>query len=329
MLKEIFATCLLLHGCSSRGLTVVYPYSHDSNDNNIVEKLDNPYYAYGSSTLGGGYNFVDYFDLDDDNPIHVDCYFNDYDSDFFNTLLYCNGSVYYLYQLSIIQYYSQVSVSLYCFEYDDLSTYVDFTIPFDNGDVLSDLEVEYRDLYFYVTNPYVLDSDSYQQFNKIFTSNDNQYVVSYNGYYSFLSGGITPLSTNPTILGNIVLNNVIYYGIRTGSFYFSAISIDYVNNTNTVVNGLSYSQSPNIWFNNVKLTKSDYTYLNTIGVFGYSRPTTYDDSTFNDLLFSIMDSPIYMLSRLLNFELFGVNVFIAVTGLLTLALVVVVIRKIW
>lgn len=329
MILSLLGIGFLLFGSANKCISNSVVESNDSNDLDTGLRLTQSNNAFGTSTLSGGYNFQDYFYLDIDNPIHVNCYFNNYDDTFFNTVMYFNDNVYYLYELSIIQYQSQVSLTFSCVDYNDTTTLNDFVTSLSNNDNLYDLDVDFADLYFYITNPYILDSSSYEQFSKIFTNNDNQFVVSYNGYFSFLSGNITPFSERFTILGNIIFNNVIYYGFRSGQYSIDAISIDYVNSVNSVVVGVSYKEAPNIWFNNVKMTKSNYTYLHSIGVFGYVRPTTYDDSTFNDLLFSIMDSPIYMLSRLLNFELFGMNVFIAVSGLLTLALVVVVIRKIW
>lgn len=329
MILELIATCLLAYGVSTSVVNVNhgnnYDYHNESNEVSLVK--NETFNTFGLNTLAGGYNFLDSFNLDEENPIHVSCYFNAFDDSFFNVLLYFNNNVYYLYELDIIQYQSQVSISFSCVDYDDVTSLIDFTLGFYIYDLIDDLG-DFKDLYFYVTTPYSLDSTSYQQFNLIFTSGDNKYVVSYNGYYSFLSGNITSFNERFTILGNIIFNNVIYYGFRSGAYSVDAISIDYVNSSNSVIVSIPY-QNGNIWFNNVKMTKSNYTFLNSIGVFGYVRPTTFDDSTFNDLLFSIMDSPIYMLSRLLNFELFGVNVFIAFTGLLTLALVVVVIRKIW
>lgn len=72
-----------------------------------------------------------------------------------------------------------------------------------------------------------------------------------------------------------------------------------------------------------------YNELSQIGVFSYVRDTQYDDTDFHDLLFTIMDTPIYFFSRLFDFQFFGVNLYIALSGLITLAIVVIIIRKIW
>lgn len=57
----------------------------------------------------------------------------------------------------------------------------------------------------------------------------------------------------------------------------------------------------------------------------YTPPvTTY---TLNDLLWGVVDVPIYTLFSLFNVEVLGVNMFIVVTGLLTAVVVVWVIRK--
>lgn len=60
---------------------------------------------------------------------------------------------------------------------------------------------------------------------------------------------------------------------------------------------------------------------------GYGEGTQ-STSRFADLLFTIADTPIYYLKSLFNFELFGINVAIAIMSLLSISIAVYIVKKV-
>lgn len=66
--------------------------------------------------------------------------------------------------------------------------------------------------------------------------------------------------------------------------------------------------------------------LESYGIFQYVNDTP--PTTWYEMILSTMDAPIYYLRQLLSFELFGINLFIAFSGLMTLLVVIFVIKKV-
>ena len=336
MLKELFATCLLLHGCSSRCLNSVYDYTNDSNDNNIVERVSVPQYAsngYNNTTVFGVYNFRDTFDYSslEDGYIGNTYYFEDEVGDRRCIISITDGgSMYFLHSIQL-SYSALLESCIVLVSYYDDENVLDteqFTVFHDLANL-----IDYQYMFFNVLQPVYFAEEDYALFDILFTHDDNFFITSYNGYFNMFNNSSLSGYHYYNVFGSIAFNNSLSYcyNFVLGSYTYQVDTLSLDSSTGTlVINRFGQSDlQKNVLFNNVKMSRNAYLDLQNIGIFAYVHDTSYDDSTFNDLLFSIMDSPIYMLSRLLNFELFGTNLFIAFTGLLTLALIVVVIRKIW
>lgn len=79
-----------------------------------------------------------------------------------------------------------------------------------------------------------------------------------------------------------------------------------------------------LYFDNSYITVSVYNLLSSYGVFSFVDVN--QDATLRDMFFSFVDVPIYTLSSLLSFELFGLDLFIALGSLLLVLLVFKIIK---
>lgn len=179
-------------------------------------------------------------------------------------------------------------------------------------------------------------------FNAVFTTQNNEYMTTYKGYYTWVprSSYSNPFTAFGTELySGAMLQNLYTYHVNAPTYdtlvlnradYDNDDLVNYVNYRYTdVVFDTKLENQDTQFLVDWKLSKKSYDRLSTYGIFAYVRDNTYDDADFQDLLFSIMDSPFYMISRMLNWQLFGVNLFVALTGLLTVAVILVLIRKFW
>lgn len=202
-------------------------------------------------------------------------------------------------------------------------------LVYDGYDVT---DFNYGDLIFYYFDSFFVSDNQAKMFNAVFTKEDNYYTRSYDGYYNFVNPGAhLPYYIN--VYGIVNFNNSIYYCMTQGYDQLNFFYMDYdINSYAQKVYTYPFSttqvaKTNNILFSGVKMRATTYTMLEQVGVFSYVKDTAYENATFSDLLFSVMDTPIYFISRLLSFELFGVNLFVAFTGLLTVCVVLVLIRK--
>lgn len=225
---------------------------------------------------------------------------------------------------------------------------ITWSYSFDSEDSLADLGAQdYDDLIFEVRQSYLIHDDLAKLFNLIFTTDENVYTHNYSGYYSF-NNGLTSTNNPIAVFGYYIFNQrsytlmfnygdgvhgdnihglyLGYYQVidETGSNYegFSIEAITLPFNQNTTM-------SSNIYMTNVKMSHKTYLRMQNVGVFAYVRDTSYDNTGFKDLLFGIVDTPVYFVSSLLSFELFGVNLFVALTGLLTICCILLLIKKFW
>lgn len=353
MILELIATGLLAYGVASNSVNRVYGNSNDSNDNHIVEKLDLPRNNAFSNSVFGAYNWRDEFDwqdIYDSMPVNqIFTYEFDASTSNYYVPIWCNvfnqanSSYSYAYLQKIELSYRDDNTydddavfTLYFYDYDGDTYNYTFTLWSGVPSTQQELIINFRQSYTF--------NDIYHHvFDIFFTSDDNTWVTSYNGYYNFAN--TTTLFNAPFgVYGSIAFNNTITFGMsntfvtQSNSGYANHnVWFDSYDNT-TLSYGVTRYYYPfdrnsvvssNLLFNNVKMSKTSYNYLGLVGIFSYQRDSSYDDTDFHDLLFGVMDSSLFMLSRLLNFDLFGMNLFVAFSGLLTLAVVIVVIRKIW
>lgn len=191
-----------------------------------------------------------------------------------------------------------------------------------------------KNFYIYVSTPYTVNSQTgnYGRFMEFFTNYCNVYMTSYTGWYSFND----VLGDDYQLLGNFSANNTLYG------------YLDYVGNTNILFQnperfypdrpqGVSYylykdgswqNQNKNVYMQVTMFPKYVYDNMTNHGVFAFI-PYDIQVNSFQDFFFSIMDSPVYYLYSLFNFNLFGMNLFFAFCGLITLCIVVIVIKKVW
>ena len=335
MFSQIITTGLL-------ALSVGAPTRHNANAN--------------SNLISGSYNLNETFSYDDLHELYEDlgdfsfaCDFNRYTGGAFSheCLLSYNGNpIGYVYSITFELYYGVDSPILEC-EFDFCTgqysggTYgtaiLNITID-ENVVDLSDLIASLRDTIFCVNKSFFINDDESRIFNFLWSREDNSYVTTYTGFYNF-NNSLSNFNNKKFIaFGTVSFNGNLYYDIYNNTYNFDNASLrfsffDYEHQTySSVVYTLPLSSYNDVNYNNIYLTNckmslNDYNNLSSIGAFAYSPDHSYDNATFHDLLFGVMDSPIYFLSRLMSFELFGVNMFVAFTGLLTLCVVLVLIRK--
>lgn len=343
MLKEIIATFLLSGSIGAKSLPVTIPV-HNYKESAVVND---------TLTLYGNYNFQNVIgDVTSYNDGSYDIVFED---------IVTSGSqnkelvpihrssshlIYYCDKITLVKddYYISVTFHVYNHAY---ASGVDWTYELLSGYDISNFAQSNYDLIFEVRQQYLIHDDLAHIFNAIFTTADNVYTRSYTGYYNFRNG-LSNISSYIVVFGYFMFNQSSYTlmfnygdGIHTDSYtalylsYYQLIDLDgngYQGysiesfalpfNSNSVI-------SFNIYMTGVKMSNTTYNRLSGVGVFGYVRDTSYDNVTFKDFFFSLVDTPVYFASSLLSFELFGVNLFIALTGLLTLCCILLLIKKFW
>lgn len=344
MLKSLglFFVSLLTYGCTTNSGNFNNVNRNDSNDS-YVPRLSEVQRANNVNSINGVYNWKNSFDFSDIDERYSDLaiYFTDNENfSHVAPLSFGNGEdMYFILSISFeVEYVGSTSevVGVYVgIDYFDDSYdehFKGFTL--DQDDTLSDI-VGYTALMFNCVSSFYLDSNTKVIFDHIFTSQDNEAVTSYTGFYTFLNNGYLLGTPNYNLFGTITYSNLIYFAYN---FYSSnSININGIEVLRYNIIDSSYTASTFylaertsnlVYFDHVKMSRGDFTALNgSLGVFAYVNDST--PSSFEDLLFGIADSNIYMLSSLLNFEMFGMNLYIALAGLITLLVVIFIIRKIW
>ena len=326
MIKTLFATALLSFSVGAKSI-------------DHREAVTNNQATY----VNGSYNFKDSFDFDTDDfdLSDYEIVFEDIGSvkSYLNPMSFYDGGghFYYVYKINFnVNYVSTITLTFY---YYDVYSSSSFSFSIIDDSLITDLDSDYSDLIINFRNTYILDGDEAKLFNYCFTREDNALTTTYNGYYSF-SNNLSSINNWFFISGAISFNNRVYnvftnkgdgvvgssavavcgsyFNIEQNQYYMQSFGLPFDRN---------YVSSNNVLMSNAKMTKYSYNNLTNVGVFAYQHDPTYDDADWKDLLFSVMDSPIYMISRLLNFEIFGINLYIALAGLLTIVVIVFCVRK--
>lgn len=342
MFKSLIATCLLTFSCSSQPQNK-QPLKRGIETQQAV--VDNSVFVHGN------YNFCESFESLND-VLDPNVNFQPFEVRFADVsnqknLLSCPTNFDYDNHQWYIEYISfnfvrsnnewVINGRVYLYN-NVLSTY-NFYYSFTKDSDLS--SVTRRDFIFtYCDSLYLYDSQK-TAFNYIFTHDDNSYVTTYNGYYNF-NANLSSFNSRFYVGGTVTFDFAIGYDLTNFSHEsyqngdtFEILKFDNIDNvyyttSYTVPLTLNVDvTNSNLYLNGCKISNSHKLYLETIGIFAYVRDTTYDDADFHDLLFSVMDSPVYFLSRLMSFELFGINLFVAFTGLLTFCVILILIRKFW
>ena len=309
MFKTLLASTFLLFNVSSK-----VPVNNASN---YVYSLYGAYcfkehITYEKESLPNEYTFLDYTTIDYYARM---TYQLDYDGTYnYNTVIdnldfsYDGENEYYVFHI-----------------YDgDFSLRVNI----DNDTYLSSLYGECWEMILFFPSQFNVTADGFRLFNTFFTQEGNDYVNSYSGWYTI---------TNPQYTSDIKLNgffnvsNNLYNEIEFVEHNFRAwyrdeYSYDYSGDSyvDVIVNS-KLKVSSLIYFDNVLIPNYlDYNFRQ-VGTFSYLyTPVEY---TFGDMIFSVVDAPIYMLSQLFSFELFGLQFYVGFVGVVTLLLICILIKK--
>lgn len=165
-------------------------------------------------------------------------------------------------------------------------------------------------------------------FNTLFNKSGNRYVQFYNGYYHYNNTGWYNNNYDYFYSGPLF---IIKNGIYNACTHMGTCQYEVLNSENSVYSVLdvykdgTYTNVSNININGL-LPKYVRDCMNSEGTFNFINDT--EPSTWYEMILSTMDAPIYYLHGLLGFELFGINLFVAFSSLLTLVLIITVIKKV-
>lgn len=341
MFSSLFASALLAFSISGKS---VRPVTVPCTINPIVQKHEfrSQYRILGSYNLRDTYDSDIFTEIDGGNYSIV---FSDPDVYNYNCLFYFSGNYGNIQTLNSIDIYVDYDEYIqFRFNWSSVYTRGNFDIVFTDGIEIEDISTDVSDLIFNSINQVVLSGNTAKLFDAFFTTEDNVYTTTYSGYYNF-SNDLQRINQTFYGFGSIVFDNSLNLGFTNANdgvlgsptqfylWYQDYNEQDHLYFITARIYGLPLDNdtiySPNILMTGVKMPITSKQTLSNVGVFAYVRDTSFDNATFKDLLFSVMDSPIYMLSRLLSFELFGVSLFVALTGLLTICVILVLIRKFW
>lgn len=204
---------------------------------------------------------------------------------------------------------------------DDIDCYI-----FRNEN-LQDMSSYFQHLILYFDSTFYIPLSRSTLFFSLFTNYGNAYSEFYRGYYSFVPSEFNHQVTFE-ILGPMLVDSSLYDDLSVDAGVGVARNSVNSGETVTIYENLQLKiLDPNIYLDGVLIPTTFKIRMQRIGIFGYVRDNSYDNATFSDLLFSVMDTPIYFITRLLSFELFGVDMFVAFTGLLTICVLLFLIRK--
>lgn len=309
MFKTLLASTFLLFNVSSK-----VPVTRDSN------------YIY---SLYGAYCFKDHITYEKDALPDEYTYLD------YNTTEYYARMTY---QLSYDDVYNYNTViDNMDITYDDTNDYYVFHIydgdfslrqNITSDEYLYDMYGECWELVLFFPAQFNVTADGYRLFTTFFTSEGNNWVTNYSGWYTI---------TNPQYTSDIKLNgffnisNNLYNEIEFVNHNFRAwyrdeYSYDYSGDSYVdVIVDSKLKVSSLLYFDNVLIPN----YLNynfrQVGTFSYQyTPVEY---TFGDMIFSVIDAPIYMLSQLFSFELFGLQFYVGFIGVVTLLLICIIVKK--
>lgn len=208
-----------------------------------------------------------------------------------------------------------------------------FSTRFYLGEDITEGDSDLTDILIYFPNYVFLNGDNLKVFNSVFTTEGNRFNTYYNGYYS-----ITNSSYNSfwQLYGSICVNNSLfdymYYTHYDNAPYsvsacqlLTSDNADYMFIYNNTFVEYRYT-SPNILISGTLIPNVYVERMTQMGVFAYQYDNTHYE--FQDVVTSVIDGPIYMLSQLFSFELFGVQFYVAFMSIVTVVLICFVIKKI-
>lgn len=212
------------------------------------------------------------------------------------------------------------------FSIDEESTYVG-SIDSYSEDSTEDLDLNLSELVLYFAD-YTFIDNGFELINTWFSHDSNYATHYYTGWYTF-SNNLSSANIY-TLMGNITANNTMYNTMYYWT-YNSGITFEYDSVTNRLPNYTLYGNNEwngkrSIYFTNTLIPQDIYTYMLGTGAFDYIPDV--NQSTFNDLFFSIADTPIYFVTQMFNFDLLGFNFGVALLSIATLLLLVIILKKV-
>lgn len=163
-------------------------------------------------------------------------------------------------------------------------------------------------------------------FDNFMSQSGNENCSYYNGWFNFHNSIYLPQNVF-NVMGVISVDNVLYNYIE---FYSGGIYAYYYS---SYIEGITYD----IYTNNSFKISSRNIHMQTLlpnrvrsqlqsyGSFAYV--TQVQETEFQDLFFSIADTPIKFITNMFDFSLLGFNLGVALMSIATLLIVVVVIKK--
>lgn len=302
MLKELFITGLLSFTVGSTPLK--YVPKHNAN---------------GVYQLYGCYCYRDHFDSEILRDVHIDYTFVDYLHTDVQVMVSFDDSYPYTttlrtFEISYVTDYYHIDMYDGEYNLDEDIHYLDY---------LYDLNLSSHELVLYFYEPFNVTYDAYNVFNALFTDNGNEWVTNYSGWYTLTSYTTT---VNFNVNGFFTCDNNFYNHL---AYYSTTLQADLYgyNDSLTIINDRKFvAKSSNILINNTLIADYNRTEMLKCGVFAYVyEPVEY---TFGDVIFSVVDAPVYMLSQLFSFELFGLQFYVAFMGIVTIVLICFILKKI-
>lgn len=184
--------------------------------------------------------------------------------------------------------------------------------------------VVYFDDYYYASG------NSGKLFRNVFGNEPNEYVYAYTGWYTF-NGNINTVNEYFNLYGNVTVGNSLYnhlYGSHESDNVFYLQSQYSINRTILpyhLHDDTGWHSSQLVYFTGVLIPEKERTVLLQLGMFNYVPDVP--NTSLTELIFSVVDSPVYFLYSMLNFEVFGTSLFIAFCSLVTCAVLIFVAKK--
>ena len=171
----------------------------------------------------------------------------------------------------------------------------------------------------------------------------------FNGWFTF---DIEPFSNgasynNLTLDISFTSNNVSYNNLQilydnimgsvVGSIYYRILD----TNGNAIRTDLVYEYSlvpyiskwydinyRQVYFDRQFINNNDFAFVDSLGIFAFISNNLNSDYTLTDMFWSLADIPYVTLRNLLGIEIFGTDLFIAFTSIISCILAIFILRKI-
>lgn len=183
----------------------------------------------------------------------------------------------------------------------------------DNGyRQLKMYDANFETSYLASINYFQQDTASYLTINGWYTFNSS---IQTGNFYNlrFTSAGKFFTSINRDNTSNLFYQNIDYKGEVLDSVQVYTSGVGWVKEDYRL-----------LYFNSTTITTGNYNYFSQFGVFEFTNLTS--TSSFGDLILSFADVPIYTITGLMSFEIFGVELYIAFGSLIMLLVILKVVR---